>query len=212
MIEREQLDRHADSAQLLEPLAATTIQIVGCADKARETANAIVRPIRPSRLRRAVLRTVLDMSPAPALPNTNDETALRERLTGLGLRVLLAEDNPVNQKVAVHMLEGLGCRVRTAFNGNEVLRAFKEDQPEVILMDVQMPEMDGYEATAAIRAMADNPIPIIALTANAMPQDRERCLQAGMDDFVTKPIAREELVRVLENWGSQVRSLDAKPV
>ena len=113
-------------------------------------------------------------------------------------RVLLAEDNVVNAKLAVRMLERLGCRVDVASNGHEALKMVQSIPFDIVFMDCQMPEMDGFEATRAIRAweddlargqVADTRLPIVALTANAMQGDRERCLAAGMDDYITKPLA-----------------------
>ena len=117
------------------------------------------------------------------------------------LRLLLAEDNPVNQRLAVRLLEKQGHQVVVAGNGREALAALDGQPFDVVLMDVQMPEMDGFEATAAIRAREPAPaphIPIIAMTAHAMKGDRERCLEAGMDGYVSKPIRPQELFEVLE--------------
>jgi CheY-like chemotaxis protein len=118
------------------------------------------------------------------------------------LRILLAEDHPVNRKVAVGMLEGLGHSVAVAADGAQALTALDKCTFDVILMDVQMPVMDGFEATAAIRAResaAGRHTPIIALTAHAMKGDRERCLDGGFDDYLSKPIRRAELVAALAN-------------
>ncbi len=117
------------------------------------------------------------------------------------LRILLAEDNPVNQKLAVRLLQSRGHCVVAAGNGIEALAAFALQPFDAVLMDVQMPEMGGYEATAKIREkeqMTGTHIPIIALTAHAMPGDREKCLNAGMDDYVAKPIRPGELFMALE--------------
>jgi len=126
-------------------------------------------------------------------------------------RVLLAEDNIVNAKLAVRMLERLGCRVDVASNGHEALKMVQSIPFDIVFMDCQMPEMDGFEATRAIRqwegashvgpsdvSTGPTRLPIVALTANAMQGDRERCLAAGMDDYITKPLARADLARVLE--------------
>jgi CheY-like chemotaxis protein len=116
------------------------------------------------------------------------------------LRILLAEDNAVNQKLAVRILEKHGHRVTVAANGREALEALVRDQFDAILMDVQMPEMNGLEAAAAIRRNergTGRHIPIVAMTAHAMKGDREQCLQSGMDDYLSKPIRPQELLVML---------------
>jgi PAS domain S-box-containing protein len=119
-------------------------------------------------------------------------------------RVLLAEDNAVNRKVALTILTKLGYSADAVENGAEALRALQERNYSVVLMDVQMPEMDGFEATRLIReptsSVRNHGIPVIALTAHAMEGDRERCLSAGMDDYLTKPIDPTELQHALERW------------
>jgi CheY-like chemotaxis protein len=116
--------------------------------------------------------------------------------------VLLAEDNAVNQKVAVRMLERLGCHVDVAANGREAIEMLDKFPYDVVFMDCQMPEMDGYEATGEIRrrTVSQRRIPIVAMTANAMQGDRDRCLAAGMDDYVPKPIREPDLATVLQRW------------
>ncbi|MCP9449422.1 MAG: response regulator [Nitrospira sp.] len=116
--------------------------------------------------------------------------------------ILLVEDNPVNQKVAVKMLEKLGCRVDVAGNGKEAVEAMERIRYALVFMDCQMPEMDGFEATSVIRGRegADRHTPIVAMTANAMAEDREQCLKAGMDDFVSKPVTAQALTAVLNRW------------
>jgi len=119
---------------------------------------------------------------------------------GRTLRVLLAEDNPINKKLAAALLEKAGHRVSVASNGQEALARIEEELFDVVLMDVQMPEMDGFEAVAAIRTReraAGGHVPIIAMTAHAMKGDRERCLAAGMDEYISKPIHPQELHRLL---------------
>ena len=122
-----------------------------------------------------------------------------------GLRVLLAEDQPVNQKLARKMLEQLGSRVTLAGNGREAVRRVKTDEYDLIFMDCQMPEMDGYEAVGLIRRLSPpkKNIPIIAMTAHVLEGDRNRCLAAGMDDYVGKPIRREDLAAILTKWSSK---------
>jgi CheY-like chemotaxis protein len=116
-------------------------------------------------------------------------------------RVLLAEDNRVNQKVALRMLERLGCQITTADNGREAVEMFDPSRYDLILMDCQMPEMDGYAATAAIRERPDGKeIPIIALTAHAMQGAREKCLASGMNDYLAKPIRPGSMQEALSRW------------
>src|SRR5207302_1789837 len=117
------------------------------------------------------------------------------------LRILLAEDGLVNQRVAVGFLELRGHEVVVACNGKEVLTALEQQPFDVVLMDVHMPEMDGLEATAAVRVKEKSTrrhLPIIAMTASAMKGDRERCLAAGMDGYVSKPFNAQELYAAVE--------------
>ena len=117
------------------------------------------------------------------------------------LQILLAEDNPVNQQLAMELLQTRGYSVKLATNGKEVLAALDRGTFDVVLMDVNMPEMDGYQTTAAIREREKSNgrhLPIIALTGFSMSGDRERCLQAGMDAYLCKPVRSKELFEALE--------------
>jgi CheY-like chemotaxis protein len=162
---------------------------LGDPDRLRQlgTAAWLVKPVSAAQLIEAVWRAVATSTQPPA-PRTASE--LSSGAPQAVLRVLLAEDNPVNQKVAVRLIEKRGHRAVVAGNGREVLEALARETFDVVLMDVQMPDMDGFEAAAAIRASEKRTgahLPIIALTAHAMQGDRDRCLAAGMDGYVTKP-------------------------
>jgi CheY-like chemotaxis protein len=138
---------------------------------------------------------------APAPARAQARSAPRHHLTSRG-RVLVVEDNPVNQKVAVLILEKLGYRPDVAADGAEAVAAVQAVPYDLILMDCQMPGIDGYEATSQIRR-AEGPrkrTPIIAMTAGAMEGDRERCLAAGMDDYLPKPVRPDDLGVALERW------------
>jgi two-component system sensor histidine kinase/response regulator len=118
------------------------------------------------------------------------------------MRILLVEDNPINQKTAAAMLRKAGFPVDVADDGLRALQAFDRGRYDIILMDIQMPEMDGYETTRAIRRRegSDRHSVIIAMTAHAMKGDRERCLEAGMDDYLAKPINPDDVLRVIGKW------------
>jgi len=130
------------------------------------------------------------------------------------LRILLAEDNAINRKVALAILAKLGYKADTAEDGLQAVRALEERPYDLVLMDVQMPEMDGFEATRVIRdptsKVRNHAVPVVALTAHAMAGDRERCLAAGMDDYLQKPIDPHELDRILARWTAETE--DSTPV
>jgi CheY-like chemotaxis protein len=113
--------------------------------------------------------------------------------------VLLVEDYPVNQELTQEMLEMMGCKVEIAENGKQALEILKEKRFDLILMDIQMPEMDGYECSLLIRKMesVSKTTPIVALTANALQGDKEKCISAGMDDYISKPFRMADLEAVL---------------
>ncbi|MGO8704349.1 MAG: response regulator [Candidatus Brocadiia bacterium] len=164
----------------------------------------LVKPITQSDLLDAIAR-VLGSSEAPRdHARLVTRHSLREEKCGAGLRILLAEDNPVNQTLAVRLLEKRGYSTQVADNGRKALEMLEKAAPgefAAVLMDVQMPIMDGYEATAELRkheAKAGRHTPIVAVTAHAMKGDRERCLAAGMDDYVSKPIHAKDLFAVLD--------------
>jgi len=117
-------------------------------------------------------------------------------------RILLAEDNPVNQTIAMRILTKAGFEAHAVENGRQALDALAHGRYDLVLMDVQMPEMDGFEATAQIRQLegALRHIPVIAMTANAMSGDREKCLAAGMDDYISKPVHGQQLCELVLRW------------
>jgi CheY-like chemotaxis protein len=177
----------------------------------------LLKPIRQSELREAVARVLGAQGSEGAIPLITRFSLQDAREPGASLRVLLAEDNLVNQRLAVRLLEKRGHRVVVAANGLEALQALEKESFDLVLMDVQMPEMDGLEATAAIRKKeigSGRRVPVVALTAHAMKGDREKCIEGGMDGYLTKPIRPQELDQLLEIYiarRAEARSL-AEPV
>jgi CheY-like chemotaxis protein len=127
---------------------------------------------------------------------------IAEEMAREKVRVLVAEDNLINQKVTVHLLKKMGCLADVVGDGAAALEALRLARYDLVFMDCQMPVMDGYAATGKIRSLEGEArtTPIIAMTANAMEGDRERCLAAGMDDYVSKPVSSDEIRRVLGRW------------
>jgi len=160
--------------------------------------SILTKPVRQNTLYKHILMQLKQLD-RPMI----DELAENKKLSvdfskRYPLRILITEDNPVNYKLAERVLSKLGYSPGKAMNGKEAIEAVKQQHYDVILMDVQMPEMDGMEATRIIRSMAQRQPIIIAMTANAMQGDREACLDAGMDDYISKPIKLEELVMMLQ--------------
>jgi CheY-like chemotaxis protein len=160
--------------------------------------DALVKAFRDSRslgmpaIQNAVAAPVLISAQAAS----NAQAELRDA------RVLVAEDNVVNQRLVKHMLEKLGCRIDLAANGREAVQMAAQNEYDIVFMDCFMPELDGYGATAELRQneRGGRRLPIVALTANAMAEDRARCLAAGMDDYLSKPVRLEEIRAVLRRW------------
>ncbi len=173
----------------------------------------LTKPIKQSQLY-DVLVQVLVGQPIKVRPSKSPAKQIDPQMAqSLPLRILLAEDNMVNQQVALHLLQRMGYRADLAGNGLEVLEALSRQSYDVILMDVQMPEMDGLEATRRICqewSLQERPR-IIAMTANAMLGDREMCLEAGMDDYISKPIRVEELVGALSKCRDELQVVSEAP-
>ena len=178
----------------------SSLDIGSITPESRKAGAYVMKPVTPANLLGAILKTLGMGQQRPVPPRGADRA-----VAGRPLHILLAEDNTVNQKVAMRLLEKQGHSVEVASNGMEAVAAFTRGAFDLILMDVQMPVMDGYAATQAIRAAEQGGgrhVPIVALTAHAMKGDRELCLKAGMDDYLGKPIRRRELAAVLERWGT----------
>ncbi len=187
------LDVSLELAEHLEVLDRALDQILGLVDMA-------LQPPEESTLKQE-----------PFQPDSNDFLVLDEKLVPTNLTslapssnipVLLVEDNLVNRKLAVLILEKIGCNVVVAINGAEGVEKFKTGEFNAIFMDCQMPVMDGYEATRAIRDLeaGASRIPIIAVTANALKGDKEKCLDCGMDDYITKPLRPSDLQEAVNRW------------
>lgn len=170
--------------------------------------HALRKPTRQSRLLDVVTSTLLE-SQISHTKNSEKSSATSERKKFHNTRILVAEDNPVNQEVARRMLNLLGCEADIVNNGRKAVEASEQSNYDLILMDMQMPEMDGYQACEAIRERLEQEhslspqllrLPIIALTANAVRGDREKCLDAGMDDYLSKPYTLDQLEMALRAW------------
>jgi CheY-like chemotaxis protein len=178
------------------------------------TIVCVRKPVQQMELKAAILK-LLGQNPK-AIPQAGPSDPLAQRFVNRSLRILMAEDNPFNQRVTLLMLTKLGHSVAVVVNGREAIAALESASFDLVLMDLQMPEMDGFEATAAIRlaeAGTSRHVPIIALTAHAMKEDRDRCLKAGMDGYVSKPIQQDKLRQAIEDCIFQIREADdAEPL
>ena len=197
--------RIKESPDLRETRLIILTSIGGQGDRAQLTelgfAGYLTKPLRQSQLRECLAVVSGRAEPPSAIM---PRQGLADGTSGSGLnkrrgRILLAEDNAINQLVAIQILKKMGYRADAVADGQEAIKALENIPYDLVLMDCQMPEMDGFEATRAIRKMKME-IPIIALTANAMKGDRELCLAAGMNDYLSKPVRSAELASVLERW------------
>ena len=205
LVSRIKADRAIASTHLI---ACTPFGKWGAAEQGQLAglAACVTKPIRPSHLSECVQNILATQTPALSEPPQSMVRIIRHSPHNLG-RILVAEDNSVNQRVAIRMLEKLGYRADAVANGLEAVEAIAQIPYTAIFMDCQMPEMDGFEATRRIRereaeqdrsVQPPRHIPIIAMTANALVGDRERCLDVGMDDYLSKPVKSEDLHAVLE--------------
>ena len=190
-----EIRRHRDERDL--PLVLlTSLGRLPQGESSRAFAVQLAKPVKASQLYNALLKALADKAQEPDAgePMPDEEKPARS-----SLRILVAEDNAVNQKVALRLLDQLGYRADVVSNGLQALKALEGQPYDVVLMDVQMPELDGLGASRRIRERwsAEERPRIVAMTANAMPEDREACFAAGMDDYVAKPIRPEELVEAL---------------
>jgi two-component system sensor histidine kinase/response regulator len=206
-------------------IAATTIMMLTSADRQTDAARCrklriagyLVKPIKADELQIAIIAAFNGAIQNGQILSRAKQETVAQAVGATGprsLRILLAEDNPVNQRVASYLLQKAGHSIKPVVNGREAIVALENENFDLVLMDVQMPEMDGFEATQAIRnseAKTGRHVPIIAMTAHAMKGDRERCLQEGMDDYVSKPIQKADLFRAIEAATALVES-PPKPV
>jgi CheY-like chemotaxis protein len=195
-----------------EPERGSRFWFTVCFGMAAEEQNV---PVVTAEQRAATLAPVPPPAPPPAQPSRPavascppaiaapvDTTSNNSPAVGRRYRVLLAEDNEINKRITLRLLEKLGLAADAVMNGEQAVQALEKRKYDLVLMDCQMPCMDGYEATAAIRNREGRArhTPICALTANAMEGDREKCLAAGMDDYVSKPVGLEKLREALDRW------------
>jgi CheY-like chemotaxis protein/HPt (histidine-containing phosphotransfer) domain-containing protein len=177
-------------------------------------ASCLAKPIKPTQLYEVLIGVVSGAKPAsqkaPAAAKLDPTLAQR-----MPLRLLLCDDNAINQKVAMRLLQQMGYRPDMAANGVEALAALDKQPYDIVFMDVQMPEMDGLEATRIIRERqldpsrfpnGKSPVIIVAMTANAMPGDRDRCIKSGMDDYLAKPVRPEDVRKIIERWATTMKS------
>ena len=194
-----------------EPLSAEAIRQLGIV-------RLLARPVRQSHLLDALKQALATSTspPTPAAPapcNGKSKPSEQTSPPGMAASVLVVEDNAINQRLVQRMLEKLGCKVALAGDGSQGVEAFRAGKFDIVLMDCQMPVLDGFGATAKIReaeASGTTRVPIIAVTANALQGDRERCLEAGMDDYLPKPVRLDDLREKLAQWLPQPSPQESK--
>jgi CheY-like chemotaxis protein len=165
--------------------------------------ESLMKPVRRNALYEAIANATQPSARGPAAVNTPIPAARTGAVSPSAVRILVAEDNLVNQRVVLGFLAKLGYRAEAVRNGQEAVDAVEARFYDLVIMDCQMPELDGFEATRRIRLLHDRrraAVPIVALTANAMQGDKERCLEVGMNDYVTKPVDVGRLSAAIQRW------------
>jgi len=209
-------------------LAGAAVMMLTSADRQGDAARCrsiglaayLVKPVKMAELQR-VIAWALGQDSSSTTTVVQNNSGTKKLITPVNsttshtrpLRILLAEDNAVNQRVAVRLLQGYGHTVAVANHGGEAIAAMDREQFDLVFMDVQMPEVDGFEATRVIRekeALVGRHTPIVAMTAHAMKGDRERCLAAGLDEYLSKPVQRDELLHILA-WVANNQEIIAAP-
>ena len=216
-LDGEQLGIQIKSSKILKDMhliMLTSLDQSGAARRMLEIgfADYLCKPVRKARLLNSLVDTIAGTPKEQTILKENLKT--KEIRPASKLRILLAEDSPINQKVAVNQLHSLGFKVDVVANGQEALDLLEKVPYDIILMDCQMPILDGYNASRQIRDREAAPnykfpkLIIIAMTANAMQEDRDRCLDSGMDDFLSKPVRKEDLARKLDYWNQIISEKD----
>jgi len=200
-------------------LPVVLLTSVGCKTEPEPNAVCVSKPVKPAQLQAAFLQLTAGSNTAPST-RANTTSKLDKNLASrYPLRILLADDNPINQKVASRLLQQFGFKADIANNGLAAIGALERQSYDIIFMDVQMPELDGLETTRRIRqrqqdpsavAHFHRPIMIVAMTANAMHGDREKCVAAGMDDYIPKPVRPEAIQELIERVGSKIFPSDGR--
>jgi signal transduction histidine kinase/CheY-like chemotaxis protein len=202
--DRQRFEKAGFSAYLVKPLIGRVLQeVLGVLAATHRDGEKVPHILTRQVFQEAMKDAAATEQQEKATSSTSNTKT--EPKSAHGLRILLAEDNRVNQQVAVKMLHKLGCQVEIAENGQLAVDKATTIEFDLVFMDCQMPVLDGYEATRQIRAHANGDgLPIVAMTANAMKGDQERCLQAGMDDYVAKPISTELLRELFSRWSKRL--------
>jgi CheY-like chemotaxis protein len=186
-------------------LASSSYELQNEAEASAMFQAVLSKPVRSQQLYESVAKAVKLGVQSTGVATENSQDQLRS------VRVLVVEDNPINQLVVTELLKGWGCTVVALDNGRKAVERLIVDTFDIVLMDVQMPELDGLEATKVIRKReigSDKHLPVIAMTANAMKGDDERCLAAGMDEYLSKPIQPQKLADTMAKYVGQVVSLE----